>query len=228
MTQIAEQVGIHKSTVHRLLATLEEKHFLERDTSTGVYRLGISMIQLAYLSLERNDLRHIVARYLRQMSEQFRETTNLSILDGPDVIYLDVVESPERVKLAAATGQRLPAFCTASGKAILAFSPIEVVQQVLEHGMPRYTKSTIVSDESVMENLRQTRERGFALSLQEFEEGINAIAVPILDHDAQPIASVAIAGPSFRLTQERMLEIGQQIVAIAREISIEVEIATNT
>jgi IclR family KDG regulon transcriptional repressor len=228
MTQIAEQVGIHKSTVHRLLATLEEKHFLERDTSTGVYRLGISMIQLAYLSLERNDLRHIVARYLRQMSDQFRETTNLSILDGPDVIYLDVVESPERVKLAAATGQRLPAFCTASGKAILAFSPIEVVQQVLEHGMPRYTKSTIVSDESVMENLRQTRERGFALSLQEFEEGINAIAVPILDHDAQPIASVAIAGPSFRLTQERMLEIGQQIVAIAREISIEVEIATNT
>lgn len=226
MTQISEQVGIHKSTVHRLLATLEEKHFVERDSSTGVYRLGINMLQLAYLTVERNDLRHITARYLRQMSEDYRETVNLSILDGPDVVYLDVVESPQRVKLAAATGQRLPAFCTASGKAILAFSLVEVVQQVLEHGTPRYTQNTLVSVDSVMENLRKTRERGFALSLQEFEEGINAIAVPILDHDNQPIASIAIAGPSYRLTEERMLEIGPQIVTTAREISIEVEIAT--
>ena len=132
MTQIAERVGIHKSTVHRLLATLEEKHFVERDESTGAYRLGINMLQMAYLTLERNDLRNIAARYLSQLSEQHRETVNLSVLDGPDVIYLDVVESPQRVKLAAAIGQRLPAFCTASGKATLAYSPIEVVQQVLE------------------------------------------------------------------------------------------------
>ncbi len=226
MTQIAEQVGIHKSTAHRLLATLEEKQFVERDKSTGAYRLGISLLQMAYLTLQRNDLRNVAARYLRQLSEQYRETVNLAILNGPDVIYLDVVESPQRVKLAAATGQRLPAFCTASGKAILAFSPIELVQQVLEHGMPRYTQNTLVSLDSFFENMNQTRERGFALSLQEFEEGINAIAVPILDNRNQPIASVAVAGPSYRLTQERMIEIGNQILAIAREISTEFEMAT--
>lgn len=228
MTQIAEKVGIHKSTVHRLLATLEEKHFVERDKSTGAYRLGINMLQMAYLTLERNDLRNIAARYLRQLSEQHRETVNLAILDGPDVIYLDVVESPQRVKLAAATGQRLPAFCTASGKAILAFSPFEVVQKVLEQGMPRYTQNTLISVESFFENMKQTQERGYALSLQEFEEGINAIAVPILDHRNQPIASVAVAGPSYRLTQERMAEIGNNLMATAHEISVEVEIATNT
>lgn len=75
--------------------------------------------------------------------------------------------------------------------------------------------------------MNQTRERGFSLSLQEFEEGINAIAVPILDHNNQPIASVAVAGPSYRPTEERMIEIGPEILATVREISIEVEIATN-
>lgn len=227
MTQISEQIGIHKSTVHRLLATLEEKKFVERDPSTGAYRLGINMLQMAYLTLQRNDLRNIAARYLRQLNEECRETVNLTILDGPDVIYLDVIESPQRVKLAAATGQRLPAFCTASGKAILAFSPDEVVEQVLAHGMPRYTQNTLVSIDNFLEDLNKTRERGYSLSLQEYEEGINAIAVPILNHKNQPIASIAVAGPSYRLSEENMIEIGQQLLATAREIAIEVEIASN-
>ena len=228
MTQISEKIGIHKSTVHRLLATLEEKHFVERDISTGTYHLGINMLQLAYLTLEHNYLRQMTKRYLQRLSEEHRETINLSILDGADVVYLEVVESSQRVKLAAATGQRLPAFCTASGKAILAFSPDEVVQKVLDRGMPRYTKNTLVSRESFFENLNHTREQGFALSLQEFEEGINAIAVPILDHNNLPIASVAVAGPSFRLTYERMIEIGPEVLAAVREISFEVEMAINS
>jgi len=93
--------------------------------------------------------------------------------------------------------------------------------------MPRYTQNTLVSQESFYEDLNLTRAQGFALSLQEFEEGINAIAVPILDIHDQPIASIAVAGPSFRLTHERMIEIGPQIMATVREISIEVEMTTN-
>jgi IclR family KDG regulon transcriptional repressor len=228
MTQISAKVGMHKSTVHRILATLEENRFVERDPVIGSYRLGIAMLQMAYLTLEHNYLRQKTDRYLRKLREQYRETTNLAILDGVDVVYLDVVESNQRVKLAAATGQRLPAFCTASGKAILAFSTDEVVQKVLKLGMPQYTQNTIVSLESYMENLNLTRERGFSLSLQEFEEGINAIAVPILDHNNQPIASIAVAGPSYRLTEDRMIEIGQEILSTVREIAIEIEMATNT
>jgi DNA-binding IclR family transcriptional regulator len=101
------------------------------------------------------------------------------------------------------------------------------VQQVLERGMPRFTQNTLDSQESFYKDLDLTRVRGFALSLQEFEEGINAIAVPILDINDQPIASIAVAGPSFRLTYERMIEIGPKIMATVREISIEVEMTTN-
>lgn len=227
MTQISEKIGLNKSTVHRLLATLETKRFVERDPITGAYRLGLSILQMAYLTLEHNYLRQKTNRYLRRLAEKYGETANLSILDGAHMVYLDVVESNQRVKLAAATGQRLPAFCTASGKAILAFLPEELVQKVLAQGMAKHTANTIVSRENYLQNLKLTRERGFSLSLQEFEEGINAIAVPILDHNNQPIAALALAGPSFRLTEERMIEIGPELMSTARELSIEVELSAN-
>ena len=123
MTQISDLIGINKSTVHRLLATLEGKRFVERDAETGVYKPGIRLLQMAFLTMENNDLRRLAAPFLHNLCDQFRENVNLSILDGADVVYEDAIESRQRVKLAAAPGQRLPAFCTASGKAILAFLP---------------------------------------------------------------------------------------------------------
>lgn len=224
MTQISEMVGINKSTVHRLLATLEGKRFVERDSVTGIYRPGIRLLQMAFLTLEHNDLRRLATPFLHTLCDQHRENVNLSVLDDADVIYLTIIESPQRVKLAAAPGQRLPAFCTASGKAILAFLPEENVRHILEFGMPRYTKNTITSLDAFFEDMSQTRQRGFAISEQEFEEGINAIAAPICNH---PIASISIAGPAYRLTRERMIEIGPNLVAAANNIAKEVELAIN-
>jgi DNA-binding IclR family transcriptional regulator len=224
MTQISDLVGINKSTVHRLLATLEGKRFVERDAVTGVYKPGIRLLQMAFLTMENNDLRRLAAPFLHNLCNQFRENVNLSILDGADVVYVDAIESSQRVKLAAAPGQRLPAFCTASGKAILAFLPEENIKHILERGMPGYTQNTLTSPELFFENIRQVRELGFAISVQEFEDGINAIAAPICN---QPIASISIAGPAYRLTRERMLELGPDLVATAKNIAIEVERTLN-
>jgi len=224
MTQISEMVGINKSTVHRLLATLERKRFVERDAATGVYRPGIRLLQMAFLTQEHNDLRRLAAPFLHNLCDQVRENVNLSVLDDMDVVYLDVIESPQRVKLAATPGQRLPAFCTASGKAILAFLPEEKIRNILARGMPKYTQNTVTTEEAFLENMRHTRERGYAISEQEFEDGINAIAAPICN---QPIASVSIAGPAYRLTRERMVEIGPNLVAVANVIANEVELVAN-
>lgn len=221
MSQIAQQVGIHKSTVHRLLATLEDKNFVERDPATGLYRLGINLLHMAYLTLDQNDLRRICRPFLLDLKDQFRETVNLSVLDGANMVYLDVIESPQRVKLAATTGQRLPAFCTASGKAFLAYSKEEVVLGVIDQGLPAQTEHTIVTKERFLENLKDIRERGFALSSEEFEDGINAVAAPVLDREDIPIAAIAVAGPSFRLTKAQMLEIGPFLQHTAAEIAQE-------
>jgi len=224
MTQISGMIGINKSTVHRLLATLERKRFVERDATTGIYRPGLRLLQMAFLTLEHNDLRRLAAPFLHSLSEQHRENVNLTVLDNTDVIYVDVIESPQRVKLAAEKGQRLPAFCTASGKAILAFLPEERLEQILKNGMPKYTPNTITSLEAYYKDMKLTRERGYAISEQEFEEGINALAAPIC---SQPIASVSIAGPAYRLTRERMIEIVPDLMATVLKIAREVELAVN-
>jgi DNA-binding IclR family transcriptional regulator len=174
--------------------------------------------------MEHNSLRRLAAPFLQDLCNQYRENVNLSLLDGADVVYVDVIESSQRVKLAATPGQRLPAFCTASGKSMLAFLPEEQVKHILERGMPKYTQTTVESVEDFFKDMHQIREQGFAISDQEFEEGINAIAAPICD---QPIASVSIAGPAYRLTRERMLEVGPNLLAVAKNIALEVERALN-
>jgi len=203
MSQIAEKVGLNKSTVHRLLATLERRRFLERDPETGVYKLGIRMLQMAYLTLEGNDLRKVATPYLQRLCKQFGETVNLAVLDDTDVLFLDVNESPQRVKLAA----------SASGKAILAYLPVEEVRHILASGMPQHTPYTITSPEIYFENLAQIRLQGYAISTQEYEEGINVISAPIFDAGNRPIGSISIAGPTYRLPQEKLIEISPTITA---------------
>ena len=116
LTQIAESVHMSKTTVHRLLTTLENKRFITRDKTTGLYRLGFRFIEMAALVLQDVELHRWAHPYLQRLSSEYGETVDISILDGSHVIYLEVIESPQRVKLAAAVGQRLPAFFTASGQ----------------------------------------------------------------------------------------------------------------
>jgi DNA-binding IclR family transcriptional regulator len=225
MTQIADQIGIHKSTVHRLLGTLERRKFVERDPGTGAYHLGIRLLQMAYLTLEHNDLRRVTTPFLRRLLDRYQESVDFSVLDQTDVVFVNHFDGPQRVKVAATTGQRLPAFATASGKAILAYLPEDTVKRLLSQGMPRYTEKTPQTPEAVLEDLRQIKEQGLAYSVQEFEDGINAVAAPILDEADRPFASVAVVGPAFRLTEQRMLEIGPEVLAIAREMAEELTIA---
>jgi DNA-binding IclR family transcriptional regulator len=228
MTQIATEVGLHKSTMHRLLATLEKKRFVQRNPETGAYRLGIRLLQMAYLTLEQYDLRRLAAPFLHLLLEEHRETVHLAVLDVVDVVFLDVLESPQRVKLAAAVGQRLPACATASGKSMLAFMPDEAVQRVLKRGLPRHTERTLCSPETFLEELKEVRRRGYAFDEQELEEGIDAVAAPVFDQHGYPIAAVAIAGPAYRLSRQRMAEIGPSVLAVSRQISQEVELTTRS
>ena len=222
LTDIAEQVGMHKSTIHRLLATLESKRFITRDKTSGLYQLGFLFIELASVMLHDLDIQRWAIPYLQQLSQQCGETVDLAILDNSQVVYLQVVESTQRIKLAAAVGEQLPAYCTASGKAFLAYLPEKQVRQILAQGMTKYTKNTLVSLEDLFNNLVQTRERGFAISEQEYEKDINAVAAPIMDGNNCPLAVIAIVGPSYRMSYDRMLELGQLLRETTKAIASDV------
>jgi DNA-binding IclR family transcriptional regulator len=219
MTQIAEQVGMNKSTVHRLLGTLEKRKLVQRDPETGLYQLGIRVLQMAYLTLEHNDLRNHATTFLRRLCEQHRETITLSVLDDTDVVFLDVIESSQRVKIAASIGQRLPAFATAAGKAMFAYLPAEAVKNILTRGMQPFTPKTIQSMDVLLNDLSHIRGLGYAISEQEYEDGINAVAAPILSSNGSPIAAIAVAGPAFRLPVERMRELAPTLMTAAKEIA---------
>ena len=222
LTEIAGRIKMPKSTVHRLLATLENKRFIKRDKTTGLYHLGLRFIEMATLVLQDLDLERWAQPYLQRLCAECGETADLAVLDGEQVVYLQVVESPQRVKLAAAVGQRLPAFCTATGKAFMAYLPDERVNKILSTSLTRYTDNTRVSLEELRDDLQLTRQRGFAISEQEYEKDINAVAAPILNDAGYPLMVIAIVGPSFRLSRERMMVLGQSIrvtiEAITREV----------
>ena len=141
------------------------------------------------------------------------------------MVFLDVIESSQRVKLAVSTGQLMPAFSTAEGKAILAHLPNEMVLHILERGMPQFTQYTIRSREALFENLELIRQQGFSVSMQEYEDWINAVAAPVLNTEGFPIAAITDAGPAYRLTKELMLEIRQSVLETSRMITQEIEVA---
>jgi IclR family acetate operon transcriptional repressor len=226
LTQIAEKVGMHKSTIHRLLSTLEARRFVTRDKSTGLYQLGFRFFELASIMLNDIDINSWAQPYLQHLARLSGESVDLAVLDDDHVVYLQVVESPQRVKLAVAVGEQLPVHCTATGKAFLAYLPEYQVQQILAKGMEKYTQHTLTSFADLSQDLKVTRERGFAISEAEFEEDINAVAAPILDAKRCPMAVIAIVGPSFRLTHQRIMTLGQSILETTAEIAREVGLAT--
>jgi len=213
-----------KTTVHRLLTTLEVKRFISRDKTTGMYRLGFRLVEMASLVLQDMGLRHCAQPYLKSLAAQYGETVDLSVLDGAHVIYLEVIESPQRVKLAAAIGQRLPAYFTASGKAMLAFAPEEQVRKIITENIAEHNGEAGLTVSRAFKRLGKVTENGYAVSEQEYEEHINAVAAPIFDADNRAVASIAIVGPSFRLSKERLPELGESIKKISDEISREVGI----
>ena len=221
MTQIAERTSMNKSTVHRLLATLEAKRFVERDQSTSLYRPGNRFLQMAFLTLERDNLRNVASPFLMNLSELFEETITLSIIDETDVVNIFVLESPQRVKVSAHLGQRISICCSAAGQAILAYASKEVVEKVNEQIITRNSKPLLNVMEGMSHLLELIRERGFACSDEENESDVNSIASPILDARMRPLAAITLSGPAYRLPRNRLLEIGPTITETARRITAE-------
>lgn len=224
LTQIAEQVDLHKSTVYRLLATLERKRFVQRDPVNGAYRLGTQLVELGFSVCRNANITDLATPHMQRLSLEHRETVDLAIFEDTAVVYLQVIESSQRIKIAAAPGERLPAFCTATGKAFLAYMPEDQVQKTFKKSLRKYTEHTRLSYAELSKSLQATRERGYAISEEEYEDGINAVAAPILDVNQHPIAAIAVVGPAFRLPSERMKRIGKSVKATADQIAQEIAI----
>jgi len=222
VSEIAQATGLHKATTHRIMMTLLNGGFLQRTPDGERFRLGIRVVELGLGALRGLDLRRAAFPYMQELVDRFDETCDLGIFDRGWVLYVEVVHSQHSLTIAARVGRRLPAYCTASGRVLLAFLPPEIVEPILKEPLEPCTGKTITSLGRLREELEATRQRGYAFDDEEFEEGIRAISVPIRNIHGDVIAALSMPGPANRMPPQRIREIVDALVETAKAISVHV------
>ncbi|UCF27143.1 MAG: IclR family transcriptional regulator, partial [Chloroflexota bacterium] len=220
--ELSRRVKLPKSTVFRLLTTLESKGFIAQNSETGLYHLGLRLIPLANSVFVYRDLRQTARPHLRSLADTLEETTSLSILVDNDIINLEQVEFRGRLVVrAGGAGYKIPFHATSGGKVIAAYLPEDEVETLLASDLPALTPATITDADSLRRQLQQVRSQGYATSFDEIEIGLHAISSPILNHEGNVIACVSVSGPSYRLTRPRIVEVSPLVIQAADQISRE-------
>ncbi len=203
VTEMAESLGVHKSTASRLAAALERAGFLSRAGKR--YRLGVELIRLGTLALRSFDVVATMQPAMEKLSRQTGETVNLAVPDGADI--LNVAELPSTYILSCSggwTGRRTKPHAVANGKVLLAYGAIAVPRQ-----LEKYTEHTITTPGALQDELAAVRRDGYATATAELEDGLVAVAAPVFDGTGSCVAALSISGPAYRMPPERLDELGK-------------------
>lgn len=219
ITELSRRLGLGKSTVHRLCATLEHHGYLVRDPGTGRYRLSLRVFQIGSHALDALDLPARAMPALEALGAATEETVHLAVLDGAEVIFIGKVESPRPLRLYSQVGRRCPAHCTAVGKVLLANAGSAQRALVAARPLKRYTPKTITSAPALERELDEVRRRGYAVDEEEFEDGIRCIAAPVRDYRGRVVAALSVSVPAGRLPRARTASLAEQVLDTARLVS---------
>ncbi|MCM3691119.1 IclR family transcriptional regulator [Neobacillus niacini] len=220
VTEIANQIDINKSSVFRTLSTLVQYGYIEQDRETGKYKLGYKFLDISSKLLDSIDIRAEAKPFLEELENKTNEVIHLVVYDQGEVVYIEKLEGTETLRTHSKVGKRAPMHCTSVGKAILAHLPENDVFSILNRkGMPYHTDHTITSIEAILQELKQIRQRGYALDLEENEYGITCIAAPVFDHLGKVVAAVSISGPTTRMTKERITQLGPIMIQTSQQLS---------
>lgn len=218
---IAEQTKLNKSTAYRFLAHLERAGYLVRD-NTGAYLLGPRLVHLGSGSTYQSTIRKISRPILEVLWRETGETVNLAVLDGREILYLDVIESPHNFRLVSQVGMRRPLHCTALGKAILAWQDTSFRDELLSTTkFEKLTPHSIARSSELIAELGRIQRRGYALDDEEVELGARCVAAPVLDSAHQVAAGVSVSGPTIRMVRTRTAHIADAVRKAAHEISLQ-------
>lgn len=222
ITDLSLKIDLHKSTVHRLLVTLINKGYVEQNPNTNKYKLTLKLFELGSKSIEKMDLRSVAKPYLQQLMELTNEVVHLVIKEGTDIIYIDKVESNNKIRMHSRIGTKSPMYCTSVGKAIMAHLPEVEVERIWKNSdIKRFTEYTITDLDIMKKNLEEIRKNGYALDEEENELGIRCIGAPIFDHTGNVCGAISISGPTIRVTKEKIDLFKNYILTISKNISKE-------
>ena len=227
VSELARDLDLYKSTIHRSLASLEYKGFVQKNPENGKYWLGMKVYAMGLLVGEKFSLADVVRPYAKELFEAYGEVVNVSVLDrDPEVGYKSVIILKEFSKskvlsVNPGVGSSSDLHISSIGKSLLAFSKDIDLMSYAEQPLKRYTENTIVSWEGMMAELKKIRQQGYAVDNEEQEIGLYCIGAPILDKRGNAIAAISISGPTVRMKREDLDEKIQKVVEISRRITRE-------
>lgn len=219
VTEIATKVGLHKSSVSRILATLEQAEIVERDEGSRKFRLGLGLISIAGPLLANLDVRRLALPLLEELTAATGETSALMVWSGHEAVTVEQVPSPNQIKHTTPLGTRYGTALSASVQVFLADMPVERVRALLENGLPSLRTDSPTDIGGYLTRLAACAERGYAVNFGETSPEEVGIAAPVRDHRGKVVAAVVLAAPLYRIAQSAVPELGLTCIATATRLS---------
>lgn len=220
LVDIAAKAGFDQATTYRYLHSLEGFGLVQRDNN-GRYRLGLKTVELYNIFMKNNSLRAVAYDHMAALSQETQETVYLGVLNGEEVSYLEKVDGPLPIRPHTPIGGRNRLYCTGLGKAMLSVADEDLVRNVLRGPLDPRTPHTILDPEELRQELALCRERGYAVDNMESQSEVRCVAAPIFNSLGHVFAALSISGPAFRITEERVHELGMRVREVAALISRE-------
>ncbi len=219
VTELGEHLRVHKATASRLLATLAQRRLVYRNPATEKYRLGLGLIRLAGSAMAGIDLIEQARPVLEDLATRTSETVNLAVLDGDRIMHLDQIAGTRSIVSVSWVGRRTPLHCTSNGKVLLAFLDAPERDRLLVPPLKALTGKTITSRKKLDRQLTEVRRRGYARTIEELEEGLNAVAAPVRSAEGDVVAAVSVGGPAFRMRPRQLGKLGLMAIDAGGAIS---------
>jgi len=221
LVELATRTGLQPSTAHRLLGTLIERRYVVQSAATGRYLLGHKLNEIAVAVAKRTEhLRELARPHLETIKKVTGESANLTVLEPPNIVYVDQVEGSRSVRMFARIGAAVPAYATAAGKAMLAQMPPAVVREIYgDAPLEQLTPRTIASVEALLAELDEVRERGFGVDREEQEPGVGCVAAPIRG-DGAVVGALSVSAPMPRIDAADPAELGELLISRADAVSM--------
>ncbi|MCG8402180.1 MAG: IclR family transcriptional regulator [Firmicutes bacterium] len=220
LSELSSAFQVNKSTMHRMLRVLTERGYLRQEPKTGRYLLNWKLLELGAQVNAKLGLLETVSPYMEQLARETGETVNLAVLYDKKVVYIHKVESTHFLRTDLRVGITVPAYCSALGKAILAWHTEEQLAKILSaENLVPFTPQTITDPDLFKKELTAVKKRGYAVDIEEYIPGIICVAAPILNRQGKAIAAISIAGPGLRISEEKVAAVGELVRVKTKEIS---------
>lgn len=220
LEEICRATDLPKSTTFRILSTLEAREYVVRGSEERRYRLGMKLFVLGQTLLEQSSVRRLARPHMSRLSERYGETVNLGVLSGPDVLYVDTIDSHRPFRVTEAPGSRSPVYVTALGKAIAAHLPAAEQERIVsQQSFKPLTHSTITDPAQFMAELSQVALQGFAVDNEEGEVGVRCVAAPIRGSTGYAVASISLSAPAVRLSDHDLVGVAAEVGSACLEVS---------